>query len=463
MTRIVTQNKRKPNTWDLEISLQKWESCKPPYSSSHMQICVTASKVILKHLGQTRRSKYERASHLRMDFNKSGKCTIYAQFPKKTGLKGRKLGEWPELQLNVARDMASEMAKDGFKSESVHQALTMYQDDLWAKVERSKLSENSFYTYCCRIKALRASFGEREVFADVSYDRLIAVLDEWVQSKSNNQAIELFAELKRFYKFASPKIFSGRNVASSLPEDYISSRVQKPMPTRLYTDIRSIAQLWLNVAACTSLHQKNAIRYMILTGVRPINVCNLKWEWVFDDEIVYPGGVTGMRGAMKTQKEFRLPITPAIKRILDEQREWIDATLPACNAEFVFLQPRKPMEAFAKRSLDKIIKTYSPKDAVKGQRHEGTVKGSAGAFNTMCRKFLKSNIIIQMRAKGYSRSDTREVSLLCLHHSDRSVDPMAEHYDFSDEIMHEEMALKRIAFGAHEDSILAEVALCRKI
>jgi len=42
-----------------------------------------------------------------------------------------------------------------------------------------------------------------------------------------------------------------------------------------------------------------------------------------------------------------------------------------------------------------------------------------------------------MRAKGFSRSDTREISLLCLHHSDRSIDPMAEHYDFSEEILQE--------------------------
>lgn len=204
MTRTVTQNPKNPNPRDFEISSEKWDSCKPPYSGSHIQICVTAAKVILNHLDQHRRSKYERASNLRLDFNKVGKCTIYAQFAKKTGLKGRKLGEWPELQLNVARNMAEEMATDGFKSESVHQALTMYQDNLAAKVARSKLSENSFYTYCCRIKAIRAAFGEREVFADISYDRLITVLDEWVQSKSNNQALELFAELKRFYKFASP-------------------------------------------------------------------------------------------------------------------------------------------------------------------------------------------------------------------------------------------------------------------
>lgn len=39
---------------------------------------------------------------------------------------------------------------------------------------------------------------------------------------------------------------------------------------------------------------------------------------------------------------------------------------------------------------------------------------------------------------------------------------MAEHYDFSDEILNEEMALKRIAFEAHEQSVLAQVALSRR-
>lgn len=129
---------------------------------------------------------------------------------------------------------------------------------------------------------------------------------------------------------------------------------------------------------------------MILTGVRPINVSNLRWEYVDLDnlEIIYPAGVTGMRGAMKTQKEFRLPITREMQKILEEQREW-NASVPNCNHMFVFLQPRDPNLPFAKRSLDKLVKTNSPADAVKGITHEGTVKGKAGAFNTMCRNFFK--------------------------------------------------------------------------
>lgn len=459
----VTQKPNNPNDADFLAASERWEACKPPYTSSHMKTCVAAAKIILAHIGQPRRSKYEKDNYLRIDFSKAGKVTYYAEYPKKMGLKGKKLGEWPELAIQLAREKALEMAEHGLRAESVKQVLSQYEADLYAKVERKKLSEHSYRTYCTRTKQIAASFDDRDVFSDVTYNKIIMVIDSWIATKSNNQAIELYAELRRVWKYGAPHFCNGRNVAASVPDDYVSSRVQKPTPTRLFTDIESIAELWINVAAATSVHQKNAVRYMILTGVRPINVCNLRWDFVSEDmgEIVYPAGVVGMRGAMKTQKEFRLPITPGIKQILLEQKKWRDS-VDGCNKDYVFLQPRDPKEPFAKRSLDKLVKTYSPENAVKGIRHDGTVKGKTGAFNTMCRKFFKSNVIAQMRGKGYSRSDTREISLLCLHHSDKSTDPMAEHYDFSDEILNEEMALKRQAFEAHETSILAQAALLRK-
>ncbi|QTL40969.1 integrase family protein [Xenorhabdus budapestensis] len=463
MKSIVTQTTITPQNDVYLSALASWESCKPPYTGSHMKICVTAAKTILKHLGKPRRSKYEKENYLRIDFSKAGKVTIYAEYPKSMGLKGRKLGEWPELTLPIAREKAQDLAKEGLTAESVHQILDSYENDLRAKVERKKLGEHSFYTYSCRIKQLRESFEPREIYSDVTYQRLIDALDAWIETKSNNQAFELFGELRRFWKFAAPLHCGGKNIAASIPDDYISSRVQRPTPTRRFTDIESIAQLWINVAACTSVHQKNAMRYMILTGVRPINVSNLRWEYVnaAAGEIVYPAGLMGMRGAMKTQKEFRLPITPMLKIILDEQKSWSDS-VDGCNRDYVFLQPKNIQNPFSKRSLDKIIKTYSPENALKGVVHEGTIKGKSSAFNTMCRKFLKSNIIAQMRARGYSRSDTREISQLCMHHSDNRPDPMGEHYDFSDEILQEEIALKRQAFEAHENSIMTQVALLRR-
>ena len=439
MPRTVTHKPGSPNNDDVLAASEKWDACKPPYTSAHMKICVAAAKIILAASGVARRSKYEKENYLRIDFSKAGKVTFYAEFPKKMGLKGKKLGEWPELAIQLAREKALGMAEGGLRAESVHAALEMYRDDLKAKVARQKLSPDSFTTYGVRIDRIKATFGPREVFSDVTYTRLVEVLDEWIATRSNNNALELFAELRRFWKFCAPTLCNGRNVAASLPDDYVSSRVQKPV------------------------HQKNAVRFMIITGVRPINVHNLRWDYVNEEtgEIVYPEGVIGMRGAMKTQKAFRLPITPEIRRIIDEQKAWRDS-VPECNNDFVFLQPRDPMQPFSKRSLDKLVKTYSPEGAVKGMKHDGTIKGREGAFNTMCRKFLKSNVIALMKERGYSRSDRREISLLCLHHSSKSDDPMAEHYDFSDEILQEEIALKREAFEAHERSILAQAALLRR-
>lgn len=106
------------------------------------------------------------------------------------------------------------------------------------------------------------------------------------------------------------------------------------------------------------------------------------------------------------------------------------------------------------------METYSPEGAVKGMKHERTIKGKEGAFNTMCRKFLKSNM---MKERVYSRSSRRQFSLLCLHHAGKSDDPMAEYYEFFDEILQEEIALKRYAFKAHEWIMLAQASLLRRM
>lgn len=103
------------------------------------------------------------------------------------------------------------MADGGLRAESVHAALEMYRDDLKAKVARQKLSPDSFTTYGVRIDRIKATFGEREVFSDVTYNRLVEVLDEWIATRSNNNALELFGrapsvlEVLRTYSLQRPQ------------------------------------------------------------------------------------------------------------------------------------------------------------------------------------------------------------------------------------------------------------------
>lgn len=82
MSSVGTQKAKSTDSDDYTRALQSWESFKPPYTSTHMKICVTAAKVILKHINKSRRSKYEKEHYLRIDFSKAGKVTVYAEFPK---------------------------------------------------------------------------------------------------------------------------------------------------------------------------------------------------------------------------------------------------------------------------------------------------------------------------------------------------------------------------------------------
>ncbi len=101
-------------------------------------------------------------------------------FQKRWASKVKSSASGPELAIQLAREKALGMADGGLRAESVHAALEMYRDDLKAKVARQKLSPDSFTTYGVRIDRIKATFGEREVFSDVTYNRLVEVLDEWI-------------------------------------------------------------------------------------------------------------------------------------------------------------------------------------------------------------------------------------------------------------------------------------------
>ncbi len=45
MSRTITQKENAPNDHSHKAASERWEECKPPYTSSHMRICVTAAKV----------------------------------------------------------------------------------------------------------------------------------------------------------------------------------------------------------------------------------------------------------------------------------------------------------------------------------------------------------------------------------------------------------------------------------
>lgn len=432
MNPSISQASGKPSRSDYKMALVKWESFGPPYAGSHIQSCVTAVKVILAFDGKHRRSKYEKSNYLRIDFNKKGKVTFYAEFPKKLGIKGRKLGHFPEMQLQVARNRAKEIFDGCITADTVHDAIKLFEVDIRKKCVREVLTQGTVETYLCRTKKLTQYFPAKAVFSEIHIKELEEVLDRIMDNESAQYANELYGELRRVWRFAAPKFVDGRNVARECADDYVSSRVVKTTACEIYTDLDSMAILWNNLELTSSQHQRNAMRYMIITGMRPVNIAGLKWEW-FDDEL-HPTQILYPATEMKSGKAFAMPVTAHIRVILSEQRDWRDRNLPNCNEEYVFLMPSNPMNGFSQRSLDKLIKDHFPIDGVLGELSEQSIKGKNGAFNTLCRKFVRTHIKKIYRQIGRSLREATDIAKLCVNHTGDVDDRLSEAYDFSEEL-----------------------------
>lgn len=453
-------------------ALESWESFVAPFEGSHINSCVTAATNILKYeeqehksSGKTgafnkRLSKYETQNNLRFVFSKTGKVSIHAHFPNTKKLGCPKLGEYPELQLRDARELTESMQDGILQFHSVEYVIDAYEESLKArnKTAPTKFGKKSLKTYQCRLIRLKKHFNLQARFTSYSAGKLEEVLDSIIANETNNQAIEQYAEICRIWKWAAAKYNNDKNPAASVDTFYVSDRVDAPAPCQAYTDLDSIAELWLNLASCPNIHQKNAVRFMILTGLRPINIPQIKWEWLdsitFPRFLTFPPSYVGVRGYMKNQSEFKIPLTNAMREIIKEQRAWMEAALPNCNSEFVFLQPSDPTKPFAQRSLDKLVKDYSPIDAVKGDNKAIIMKGSAGAFCTMCRSFFKSNAKNQLIDLGIHKVEAEALTRMALHHIRKTDDPNGINYDKSEQLFGTGTKLKFGVFKAHGANVL---------
>jgi len=75
---------------------------------------------------------------------------------------------------------------------------------------------------------------------------------------------------------SSNKYNNGTNPFLEIDINYISSRTAKPIPSKAHTDISLISQLYINLKTAKNHTLIHAVLLMIFTGLRPINICNLR-------------------------------------------------------------------------------------------------------------------------------------------------------------------------------------------
>ncbi|WFO20784.1 hypothetical protein ATS73_018750 [Pseudoalteromonas sp. H100] len=206
----------------------EWKQLKSPFSMQHINRCATLAQHIifleekstykqgLKPSKTKRLSKYEAQHHIRLIFTKSGAAIFYSNFPKSSGIANTNLGEAPELTIAKARKLTDQMMYGVLNNHNIKTVFDAYEQSL---IERhntapTKFAASSLRTYQCRIKKLRHHFPLKRAFQSLSAGELEKIVDLIIKTESNNQAIELFAQIRRVWRFAKNKFNSGKKPSS---------------------------------------------------------------------------------------------------------------------------------------------------------------------------------------------------------------------------------------------------------
>ncbi|WP_394189164.1 hypothetical protein [Pseudoalteromonas atlantica] len=473
---------------EFEQAQADWKSVKGIGSMLDIEKCVTLHKTMSQYLVEQhlltpnskrpdlRQSKYCKVHYVRVLF--TNKAThFFTDFPKKMGLKNRKIGTLPQMDFELAKAKAIELTNTNRDYDvSPLAAFDAYEKDLELRVSAGSLKRNSANTYISRINILRPYFSETQRFSELSLTSLVKIIDQIIEDFDGKAYVrELVDELKRVWDVASQQFNDGENHLSGLSKKYVINKTKKPLPSKAHTDRKSIAELFVNMGMAPSVNQKNAVRYMILQGVRPINVCNVKLEYIdcleSPSKITYPDGIyEGEEADMKNGEEFVMPVTDTLRELLLDQIKWHNDNFFNFKSEWLFVQPSDPTKPFSKRSLDKLVKDYSPINCIKGKISADAVKGKSGAFNTMCRKHLKTNVksLVYLASNKTDLSRATLISKLVMHHSVNAtdgesselkdfMDNLKQHYDFSEEEYGFEFLLKLEGFKLHHQSILDDI------
>jgi hypothetical protein len=136
---------------------------------------------------------------------------------------------------------------------------------------------------------------------------------------------------------------------------------------------------------------------------------------------------------------------------------------PDINRTYLFCKVKDNSKPISKESLNRALKYHAPKDMVVASRDNINIKGSAGAYPTLLRSFLKSHMKEVLTKKIGSSTIAEIESKKMLHHSVLEHDPMSKHYDHSNKIYNTDIKALYKNFSLFEKEILKEVKIQAKL
>ncbi len=180
-------------------------------------------------------------------------------------------------------------------------------------------------------------------------------------------ARRVYILLSQIYKFAIHHDYTDKNTPSNID---INQVIPKPKEQhfKAITDLKELRVLYRAIQEDYKGYDtiKNALIFLSLTALRPINIRNLEWEWVDIDNslIVYPPEAT------KIKKEYRLPLTLKLRELLFKQQ------INAKNSKYVFPSPLNKNKKISDATLNIAHKRLGFNDH--------NAHGWRSSFSTIC-------------------------------------------------------------------------------
>lgn len=448
-----------------DLYMAEFNAFRPPYNDESMEELASLATIILAQDKGRRLSKYQLKDQIRIVFQHDGIIKFFTHFKKEHGIKNTKLGDSNNMSFSAAKLKAAEIYKKNTSSHTFEFVVSKQIENLQSinKHSPSKLAETTVTTYTSYLNAIQNAFGKNTLFQTITPEIIEATLDQLLTEKSGPHVAKLFEQMKKLWVFAKNKYNNGTNPFLEIDNNYISSRTAKPIPCKAYTDISLISQLYINLKTAKNNTLINAVLLMMFTGLRPINICNLRLSYIDDLDnpkfLTFPETTHTARGAMKNQKEFKIQLTPEMEKAIKQELK----LNPDINRTYLFCKVKDDSKPISKESLNRALKYHAPKDMVVASRDNINIKGSAGAFPTLLRSFLKSHMKEVLTKKIGSSTIAEIESKKMLHHSVLEHDPMSKHYDHSNKIYNTDIKALYKNFSLFEKEILKEVKIQAKL
>jgi len=331
-------------------------------------------------------------------------------------------GSYPEVSLKQAREMAQNARtllsqdKDPAKHlASKRNIITFKQvvDEFFETKKQEWTSEKYYKQSIKRVENYFGSLYERDI-AKITKQELIEIIENIknirlpYDTKNRDKfetTVRMYRLLRGIFKKAVHKEYIDANIVDNIDirEIVPPKRKIKTEPFEGITDLKELQKAYkFIVNEYPTIVTKNALQFMILAGLRPGNIRNLKWEYVdFNKKIItYPEGEVKMWDKV----EYILPLTDTLIGILKEMEQYTKN-----RNKYVFCSPL---------SLTKQIDENTLNRALKRLEINSTAHGFRKSFSTICHEnkqkfnFSKEAIEIQLAHSSEVGSETMRIYML---------------------------------------------------